>query len=140
MINAEIFQKYGVPATSENREAIRQLLTGEIARATENEEAREDAERLRLLCVQLFSLGNIEDCLLIWQAKTLSFDTFCGLDVQFLCGAGLEETKAFLQISPDPRAPDALEYLQECEEGGDFRDWTPQAWLANYQNYFGVEQ
>jgi hypothetical protein len=138
--NAEIFQRYGLPAAPEHREEIRQLLSEEITRASQSEEQCEDAERLRLLCVQLFGMGNVEDSLLIWQAKTITFDTFCGLDIQFLCGAGLETTKVFLQASSDLRASDALEYLLECETTGDFLDWTPQQWLANYHNYFGVEQ
>lgn len=138
MTDAEILQKYGLPVATEYRDAVRQLLEDEISRAYEDGD--EDQERRRLLCAQLFSIGNAEDCLLIWEAKAFSFDTMCGLDIQFLCGAGLEETKTFLQTSPDPSAPDALEYLLGCETAGDFRDWTPQLWLVNYQNYFGVEQ
>ena len=56
-------------------------------------------EMLRTLCIQLFSLGVAEDSLLIWDAKQSSFDAGCGLDVQFLCGAGLEATKEFLSGS-----------------------------------------
>ncbi len=93
---------------------------------------------LGTLCVQLFSLGNVDDALLIWEAKESSFDASCGLDIQFVCGAGLEETKDHLAAARIPSAVAALEYIRKCEAAGDFAGWTPQRTLSDYQRYFRV--
>jgi hypothetical protein len=95
---------------------------------------------LRLLCVQLFSIGVVEDSLLLWDAKRSSFDAGLGsVDVQFLCGAGLEETKAYLSQSAGPPAAAALNYLLECARSSDFCEWTPQNTLDEYRRYFHVK-
>src|SRR5581483_10198345 len=119
----EALQKFGLPALPVNRDEIRRLLEEEIERERRGESGE---EILRTLCVQLFSLGVVEDALLIWDAKHSSFDAGCGLDIQFLCGAGLNSTKEFLSKSSAKTASAALEYLAACEQAGDFQDWTPQ--------------
>jgi hypothetical protein len=58
--------------------------------------------------LQLFSLGVAEDALLVWDAKQSSFDAGCGLDVQFLCGAGLAATKGYLAKSSAQTASAAI--------------------------------
>lgn len=82
--------RFGLPARPEDRDAIIAAL--EVQRGLE---ASEDSDLflMRLLCVQLFSLGRSEDSLRIWRAKSSSFDASCEIDVPFLCGAGLEDTK-----------------------------------------------
>jgi len=97
----EALQEFGLPASPLDRQAIRHLLEVET---DQERRGKGQPEILRTLCGQLFSIGNVEDSLLIWQAKTSSFDSMCGLDVQFLCGAGLDATKAFLADSPVPEA------------------------------------
>src|SRR4029077_198220 len=93
MTYKEALQEFGLPASAKSRDDIRRLLEAETEREL-REEGQE--EILRTLCVQLFSIGEVEDALLIWRAKGSSFDMWCGLDIQFLCGAGLEATKMFL--------------------------------------------
>lgn len=66
-------------------------------------------------------------------------DLGCCLDVQLLCGAGLAATKAFLAAQADPAAAEALEYIEECEQAGDFTDFSPDAYLQTHRAYFGVE-
>ena len=105
MTSSEAFQKFGFPASPRHRAEIRQLLIEEIEREKQGQSGE---EMLRTLCVQLFSLGDVEDALLIWDARRSSFDAGCGLDVQFLCGAGLSATKAFLAASKSPSASAAL--------------------------------
>jgi hypothetical protein len=135
MTSSEAFQRFGFPASSQHRAEIRQLLAEEIEREKQGSGGE---EMLRTLCVQLFSLGVVEDALLIWDAKRSSFDAGCGLDVQFLCGAGLSVTKEFLGKSSAPSAVAALEYLSECEQTGDFDDWTPQSTTEQYRTYYGL--
>ncbi len=91
-----------------------------------------------LCCVQLFSCGHLEDVLLIWSAKRSGFDLGCSLDVQFLCGAGLEETKRFLAAKGSREANEALEYILECEAAEDFDRFTPARYVDVYRRYFGV--
>ena len=131
----EALQKFGLPASPESRDRIRRLLAGQIE-LEKREEGGE--EMLRVLCLQLFSLGSVEDALLIWEAKQSSFDACCGLDIQLLCGAGLEATKGFLAKSGDPAAPAALDYLIECEEAGDFEGWLPRQSIDHYRKYYGI--
>jgi hypothetical protein len=79
------------------------------------------------------------DALFIWKAKTTSFDAGCIVDVQFICGAGLAETKEYLERSTDPAASEALEYIRECERAGDFDGWRPQSSIDEYRRYYGVK-
>jgi hypothetical protein len=136
MTSDDALQQFGLPASAGHRGEIRRLLAEEIERERRGESGE---EVLRTLCVQLFSLGIPEDALLIWDARRSSFDAGCGLDVQFLCGAGLAVTKEFLSRSRAPSAPAVLEYLTECEESGDFTDWTPEASVSQYRSYYGLE-
>ena len=135
MTSDEALQKFGLPALSQYRDEIRLLLAEEIGRERHGESGE---EMLRTLCLQLFSLGVADDALLIWEAKQSSFDAGCGLDVQFLCGAGLAATKEHLTRSSAPPAAAALKYLIECEQAGDFVEWTPQTSLEQYRVYFGL--
>lgn len=88
-----IISKYGVCPREECRDEIKKLLIEEI----ENEEYIESCECLRVLCFLLFSIGNVEDCELIWKAKMLNMDAGCMVDVGFLCGAGYNETIAYIE-------------------------------------------
>jgi hypothetical protein len=132
----ELFDKFGLPASPLDRDEIRRLLSEEIERQ-HDESAATDVEILRTLCLLLFSLGIVDDALLIWDAKESSFDNHFSIEVQFLCGAGLEATKRFLAGSIAPSAPAASAYLCDCEEGDDFVDWTPQTTIDRYREYYG---
>jgi hypothetical protein len=132
----EALQKFGLPASPIQRDEIRRLLAEEIEQARRGESGE---EMLRTLCLQLFSLGVVEDTLLIWDAKHSSFDAGCGIDVQLLCGAGLEATKEFLAESRNGSAAAALGYLTKCERTGDFAGWTPQTSIADSRRYYGLE-
>jgi hypothetical protein len=123
--------RFGLPAKLADRSEIIAGLEEEITRDEECDETL-----MRLLCAQLFSLGVAEDSLLIWRAKSLNFDTFCGIDVQLLCGAGLEQTKAFLADAGTEDAAKALEYLGEAEESGDFDGFDLEKALAEHRSYY----
>ncbi len=135
MTYTDALKKFGLPALPSDRDEIRRLLVEETQR---ERDGCAGEEMLRTLCLQLFSLGTVEDSILIWEAKESSFDANCGLDVQFLCGAGLLATKEFLAGSANPSAADALAYLLKGEKSGDFADWSPQKCLADYQRYYGL--
>lgn len=137
MTSDEAIQQFGLPAQLAHRELILRLLAEEIER--EDQETG-DQELLRTFCAQLFSIGRVEDSLPIWTAKACNFDTMLGLDVQFLCGAGLQVTREFLATSPAPAAPEALKYLSKCEQAGDFAEFTPDNWLAHARSYYGLDR
>jgi hypothetical protein len=136
MTYEQALQTFGLPASPVYREQIRRLLVEETERARRSDYSE---EMLRTLCIQLFSLGVAEDALLIWDAKRSNFDAGCGLDIQFLCGAGLQATKDFLAASSAPTAAKALSYLTDCEKTGDFVGFSPAAWVARYCEYFRLD-
>ncbi len=134
MNEAEALAKFGVIPPPDQRLEIRQLLEGEIARY-DLEQAAD--EFIKLLCVQLFAGSRVEDSLLIWQAKQLSFDLGCSIDVQLLCGAGLEPTKQFLAAHPSEDARAALDYIRHCESVQNFDGFSPESYRAEYRRYYG---
>lgn len=134
----ESLRLYGLPPSDDALPAIRQLLQAE-AELEKAERGEERTQDLALLCcVQLFSKARNEDIMRIWRAKTSGFDMHCSIDVQLLCGSGLEETKAYLWQSAEPDAAEALAYIEECQRAGDFDDFTPESDLAFHCNTFGV--
>lgn len=128
--------RYGLPPADDALPAIRQVLAQE-AELERTGGDREDDLAL-FCCVQLFSRGLLEDILRIWQAKQSGFDLACSIDVQLLCGAGLERTKEFLLSDRSPEANSALQSILNCEAAGDFAGWSPDRHLANWQRYFGL--
>jgi hypothetical protein len=112
--------KYGLIPDDNSLPEIRKIL----AQETELERAgKERGDDLALICcVQLFSRGFLEDVLLIWETKSSGFDLRCYLDVELLCGAGLEKTKQFLSSQTSQEAVSALEWIINCEQSGQFED------------------
>lgn len=88
------------------------------------------AEDLMFACYILGVHNQIEDCLKIWEAKNADFDTYCGLDVQLIAFAGVEETIVFLKGEAGVESDEALEYISECMAAGD---------LNHLDTYFSVE-
>lgn len=127
----QVIETYGLTPQIEHLQTIRTLLQEECANT-----GREDHEYMRLLCMQLFSLGQIEDTRLIWQAKRLSMDSFVMIDVQLLCGAGLEQTKLYLLDIDEEEATAELAYLEKCESAGDFEDFSKEEWIEQAKLYY----
>lgn len=103
-----------------------------LASQADLDQDEQDTALMRLCCVQLFNAGRLDDVLAIWQAKESSWDAHCSLDVQLLCGAGLEATKAHLATAD----PEALRYLTECEESGDFTNFTVESQSRSWAEYY----
>lgn len=80
------------------------------------------ADNLMLACYNLGLNNCVEDCLKIWEAKTVDFDTYCGLDIQLVVFVGIEKTTTFLKAQKSVEAAEALEYITECATAGDFDD------------------
>ena len=94
------------------------------------------SDDIRLSAFLLFKIGNVEDSLLIWQAKECNFDTFCGLDIQLTVGAGVEKTIAYLKNLNDSSAAAAAAYITECRDSGDFKslDNYTEDWNTYFSN------
>jgi hypothetical protein len=127
--------RFGLPADPQHREQIRTLLSEEIEKEAEEEG---DQFLMRLLCAQLFSIGKVEDAEIVWLAKSCNFDTMLGIDVQMLCGAGLQETKALFGSIDSDEAKEALTYIEECEKSGDFDRFPIEQALTAYRHFYGL--
>jgi hypothetical protein len=58
------------------------------------------------------------------------------IDVQLLCGAGLEATKEYLAAEGSRSASAALDYLLQCETTGDFTDFSVENQSRWYSKYY----
>lgn len=135
----DLYRRLHPGPDAEHGPLLRALLEHECAfrRATDAAPAADDDdsfENLYRCALLLFQLGRVEDVLPLWRAKHIDMDTGCGLDIQFLVGAGVDETLAFLAASSDPAAREAGAYIADCRLGGDFDDLP--GWLAWRRAYF----
>ena len=114
---------------------LRNILIAEI-----NKEGRSqgegDTELMKLLCIQIFIIGEISDTLLIWQAKQASMDAGASIDATLLCIKGLSETKLFLQEKESGEAKAALKYIEKCESAGDFESFNKKKIIEQYEDYY----
>ncbi len=129
----ELLGRFGLVPVATDLAEIRRLIAASIA-----DDRRDSNEPLKALCIQLFSAGNPADALLIYKAKTSSFDAGCYIDIQLVCGAGLEPTQTFLLGSDEPDAKELLALLQNSISAGDFDDFTPEQQLNSYRRYYGM--
>lgn len=129
----DLLARFGVTPVATDLPEVRRLIQSAIA-----DRDRDSNESLKLLCIQLFSAGNPSDALLIYKAKTSSFDAACYIDIQLVCGAGLEATKAFLRESSAPEAKALLAVLQDSNHARDFDGFTPQQYLDSYRRYYSL--
>ena len=129
----ELRLRYGTHPAEEELAELRRLLDEECARGLEA-----DTLLMKLLCVQLFNAGHLEDVLRVWAAKQSSFDAACSVDVQLLCGRGLDATRAHLAALHGEAARQALDYLDECVRSGDFDDFEVVSRAAYYDQYYAA--
>lgn len=137
MTDDECLREFGLSPGPESAPAIRRLLAAETTKERD-QPGDGDGELMKLNCVQLFSLADPSDVLVIWRAKQSSFDKAAYIDVQLLCGTGVSETKRHLTQVDSDEALAALTRIEECEAAGDFEDFTPAIWLEQYRRYYSV--
>ena len=135
MTEDEHLAAFGLRPSPEDLPAIRSVLDAETSRER-TAQGSGDTELMKLCCVQLFNSGRPDDILLIWRAKDASFDAACSIDVQLLCGSGLQQTKTYLSEQATPDAQAALSYLTECEEAGDFVDFSVVECTREWSSYY----
>lgn len=132
IIIRNLVDKFTLTPEAEKARDIRELLIAEI----ENPKRR-SSEVLKLYCIFLFSIGKVEDTLLIWKAKELDFDTASYIDIQLLCGAGYEKTVEYLGTLETGKSQDILKRLVYCKNNGDFDEFSVASQLQFYKEYFG---
>jgi hypothetical protein len=129
----ELLARYGLVPVAADLPEIRRLI-----RSLTADEKRDSNEPLKTLCIQLFSAGIPSDALLIYKAKMSSFDAACYIDIQLVCGAGFETTKACLREDSEPAAKQLLTVLQDGNSVRDFEGFTPERHLDFYRRYYGL--
>lgn len=92
--------------------------------ATDDDDYFESIYHCALL---LYLVGDPTDVPMIWKAKGLNMDVGSGLDCQFLVGAGVDPTIAYLN---ENGYSDIVDYLQTCDP----RDMTPRA-LKDWEQF-----
>jgi hypothetical protein len=130
----EALGRFGLHPSGVDVDEVRDLLRAAILHERQAQGGG-DTELMKLFCVQLFNVGDLDDVLLIWSAKTASWDADCSIDVQLLCGAGLDATIVHLAQRPEPQASTAHQRLLDCRAVGDFHEFTVEqrtAWCATY--------
>ncbi|WDI41263.1 hypothetical protein [Bremerella sp. P1] len=90
-------------------------------------------ENLYQSALYLFVIGDPEDAVLIFDAKMSNFDLGCGMDYQFMLGAGLDKTIAHAQ---SVNRLDMVDYLEGLREDPDLPDI--EEWMKFRINYFGL--
>ena len=131
----EIIIEFGIKIKFADLEKIRNLLDRQIELESKGQ-GNGDTELMKLFCVQLFGFGAPGDILRIWRAKSASFDASVSIDVQLLCGAGLEATKLYLRSRAESTAAEALSQIAKCESAGDFEHFDPELALSRYEAYY----
>ncbi|MGG3280987.1 hypothetical protein [Paenibacillus solani] len=127
-----ILEKYGLEPELQYRGTLRCLLEKEI-----NNEDSEDNEYLKTLCIMLFSIGEVEDSLIIWEAKQKNFDTSCYIDVQLLFGAGYDNTINYLMTIASKEANQETNHLKKRKDT-DFANFSKSEIINNYKKYYGI--
>ena len=115
--------------TSPNREFTIALLN-KVIEKRKNSEEDGNGDNIMFACYLLGIHGHIEDSLLIWQAKTVDFDSYAYVDIQLVVFAGVDKTLKYFETLKTQESSKAIEYIKGCSDAGDFND---------LENYFSKE-
>jgi len=114
---------------------LRRLLQIEIDYRRDSENG-DYFENLYWCAFLLWRIGDLNDVINLWRAKNVNLDTACGFDIQFLVGAGVDETIRYLREKTDTESQAALGYIMECKASGGFDGL--QEWASQRSEYFGA--
>jgi hypothetical protein len=118
--------------TSDASGLLREILSLEAADRASGDNP-DFYENLYWCAYLVWRLKRVEDVRALWRAKNTNFDTGAGFDVQFLTGAGVEETIRYLLAQSDPESSAAAAHLLKRRDAGDFdalEDWA--VWREGY--------
>lgn len=134
----DLLERFGLAAQEKDLPVVRRILLAEVEREG-GSQGEGDTDLMKLCCVQLFSAGQLKDVLTIWRAKVSSMDAGASIDIQLLCGAGLDETKEYLSGVGTEESRSALSRLLICESEGDFEDFSVSESLGSFLAYYDLE-
>lgn len=132
----EALAVFGLPARAEALPRLRALLAAETQKEAASQ-GRGDTDVMRLVCVQLFMAGAVDDCLAVWAAKRASMDANGAIDLELMLGAGLGATVAYLEGRGDPMARAALAAITAAVASGGLLGFTPAETAARWRRYYG---
>ncbi|HVU57681.1 MAG TPA: hypothetical protein VHD83_21615 [Puia sp.] len=115
--------------TVKNREFALELWNT-VIELRKNPEKEILIDDLMLACYILGLHQQVADCRLIWKAKNVDFDAFCGVDVQLMAFAGAAPAISYLQTTNGDDVKAALKYMIDCSNAGDF---------DNLEDYFSLD-
>lgn len=113
-------------------EDVRRVLVDVLAGTT----PVESGDVIRLCCLLLCNNGDPKDSLLIWQVHQADQDLSGAVHVEMLCGAGIDDTKAYLRSCEENIALKALEYIGHFEAEGTFENFKPELYVEDWKSYF----
>ncbi len=119
----------------ESLPALRVLLA-ELTAAEAPCQGDANTEAMRLRCVHLFCAADPQDLLAVWRAKAASMDDDASIEVQLLCSAGREATRAYLAAEGWGDALAALRRFEEAVTLGDLDDFDAVRWAEEALAYF----
>ena len=135
----ECLRRFGVNPAPEQLEEIRAVLDAETQRERQGQGGG-DTQVMRLCCFLLFRAGLLEDVPRIWRAKTSSMDADASIDLQLLCGAGLEETKRYLRELGSDEAEAASRRLLTNEVSGELDGFSANEYAASQEAYYDGDE
>jgi hypothetical protein len=109
----------------------RSLLAQEVAAAE-----RSDADELPLACFLVARARDPDDVWLMTRAKLANYDTFCGLDREYLFAAGVARTVEHVRASPRPERQRVLDELLREDGTPLFDEAELVEWWTRIEAYF----
>jgi len=107
--------------------------------AHDAEDHCEAFENIYQCALYLFEIGDLNDVRLLSRARfSGDMDLGSGFDVEFLVGAGVDETLCFLRQQDEPWAMEAALWVDACHRDGHFdglNEWLNWRW-----EYFGLSR
>ncbi|MFB6839963.1 hypothetical protein [Streptomyces sp. NPDC056361] len=135
MDEEEWLAHHGLRPDGRGLDEVRALLAEQI-RLERESQGYGNTILMKLCCVQLFLAALLDDVLLIWSAKTASWDADRSIDIELLCAGGLEQTKTYLSGHSSQESQAALKRLLHCEGAGYFDEFSPAEQSASYLAYY----
>lgn len=135
MTEDELLARFGLHPSGTDLAEIRRILIDHTARERQLQ-GTGDTTVMKLCCLQLFNGGALADAVLIWRARHASFDARCSIELEFLCGGGLAETKTHLASLGFAEGEKALKELLEHEESGDLEEFSVESFAATWELYY----
>lgn len=140
---SDALEKFGLPAKKEFRKDIISSLQEEInfdeitwEMDIDGTSEHRNPGYTHCLCLQLFSIGDMRDCFIIFKANP-PFTRH--EDIHFLAGAGIIETIKFLEQSKEEDAEEIYNTILSFTEASSseaLSEWSPEKIIKYWKEYY----